>query len=123
MLALTGRARASGSESHRSVAEVAEQALEPATAYQVRELLALENATTLAEVSTWAHDVRPQRLETAWYHFVDIPIRPPAGTPAAYVKPNAITRLATASSRRSNALRLCWPTRAHRHASAWGRSR
>jgi hypothetical protein len=50
----------------------------------VRELLALENATTLAEVSAWADEIRPQRRETGRWHYVDIPIHPPAGTPAAY---------------------------------------
>jgi Asp-tRNA(Asn)/Glu-tRNA(Gln) amidotransferase A subunit family amidase len=49
-------AHAWGSEDHRIVAGVAEQYLEPATAHQVRELLAIENATTLAQVSTWADD-------------------------------------------------------------------
>jgi hypothetical protein len=84
VLAPTERASAWGSEGHRIVAEIAEQYLEPATARQVRELLAIENAATLAQVSTWADDIRPQRRETVPWHFVDIPIHPPAGTPAAY---------------------------------------
>jgi hypothetical protein len=84
LLALTGPALAWGSEGHRVVAEIAEQYLEPATARQVRGLLAIENATTLAQVATWADDIRAQRRETARWHFVDIPIHPPAGTPAAY---------------------------------------
>jgi hypothetical protein len=50
----------------------------------MRELLAIENTTTLAQVATWADDIRAQRRETARWHFVDIPIHPPAGTPAAY---------------------------------------
>jgi hypothetical protein len=73
-----------GSEGHRIVAEIAEQYLEPATARQVRELLAIENATTLAQVSTWADDIRPQHRETARWHYVNIPIHPPSGTPTAY---------------------------------------
>jgi hypothetical protein len=84
VLGLTGPALAWGSEGHRIVAEIAEQYLEPATARQVRELLAIENATTLAQVSTWADEIRPQRRETAPWHFVDIPIHTPPGTPAAY---------------------------------------
>src|ERR1700731_4481412 len=84
VLGLPARALAWGSEGHRIVAEIAEQYLEPATARQVRELLAIENATTLAQVSTWADEIRPQRRETARWHFVDIPIHPPPGTPAAY---------------------------------------
>ncbi len=63
-----------GAEGHRIVAEIAEQYLEPATARQVRDLLALDNATTLAEVANWADQIRPLRRDTAPWHFVDIPI-------------------------------------------------
>src|SRR5690242_4567980 len=63
-----------GSEGHRIVAEIAEQHLEPTTAKQVRDLLALENSTTLADVANWADKIRHQRSETASWHFVDIPI-------------------------------------------------
>jgi hypothetical protein len=66
---LTGRALAWGYEGHRIVAEIAEQYLEPVTARHVRELLA---------------QIRPQRRATGPWHYVDIPIHPPAGTPAAY---------------------------------------
>src|SRR6202045_5485533 len=84
VLGMTGPALAWGSGGHRIAAEIAEQYLEPAAARQVRELLAIENATTLAQVSTWADEIRPQRRETAPWHFVDIPIHPSPGTPAAY---------------------------------------
>ena len=73
-----------GIEAHRVVAEIAEQYLEVTTAKQVRELLSLENVTTLADISFWADQIRMQRGETARWHFVDIPIRPEPGTPAAY---------------------------------------
>jgi hypothetical protein len=73
-LASVGQAFAWGSEGHRIVAEIAEQYLEPATAKQVRELLAIENETTLADVSNWADQIRGQRRNTAPWHFVDIPI-------------------------------------------------
>ena len=49
-----------GYEGHRIIAEIAEQFLEPETAHRVRDLLAIENRTTLAEVSTWADEIRPQ---------------------------------------------------------------
>ena len=78
------QALAWGWEGHRIVAEIAEQYLKPETARQVRELLAMENATTLAEVSTWADDIRAQRRETGRWHYVDIPIHPPVGTPGGY---------------------------------------
>jgi hypothetical protein len=63
-----------GSEGHRIIAEIAEQYLTPDTARRVRELLAIENATTLADVANWADQIRGQRRETASWHFVDIPI-------------------------------------------------
>jgi hypothetical protein len=83
-LACPVHAFAWGSEGHRIVAEIAEQYLEPATARQVRDLLAVENATTLADVSTWADQIRLQRSDTAPWHYVNIPIHPKTGTSAAY---------------------------------------
>jgi len=63
-----------GNEGHRVVAEIADQYLEPGTREQVRGLLAIENAITLASVSTWADQVRPQRRSTGPWHYVDIQI-------------------------------------------------
>jgi hypothetical protein len=83
-IVLADHALAWGPEGHRIAAEIAEQYLEPAAGRQVRELLALENATTLAEVSGWADDIRARRPDTLRWHFVEIPIYPPAGTPTAY---------------------------------------
>jgi S1/P1 Nuclease len=65
LLLLPSHAPAWGSEGHHIIADIAEQYLEPATAQQVHELLALENATTLVAVSMWADDIRAQRPETA----------------------------------------------------------
>lgn len=63
-----------GYDGHRIIAEIAEQFLEPQTVQRVRELLALENVATLADVSTWADEIRTQRPETAPWHYVNIPI-------------------------------------------------
>jgi hypothetical protein len=76
-LATTTQVLAWGSEGHRIVAEIAEQYLEPATAQQVHHLLAIDNATTLADVANWADQIRTQRRDTAPWHFVDIPINAP----------------------------------------------
>ncbi len=84
LMNMAGQAFAWDDEGHRVAAEIAEHYLEPATARQVRELLAIENATTLADVSTWADQIRPQRAYTAPWHFVGIPVHPPSGTPMAY---------------------------------------
>lgn len=75
---IPSRAFAWGSEGHRIVSVVAEQHLEPNTVKQIRDLLAIENSTTLADVANWADQIRPQRRETASWHFVDIPISAPA---------------------------------------------
>jgi hypothetical protein len=73
-----------GYEAHRVIAEIAEQFLAPQTAHQVRELLAIENVTTLADVSTWADEIRLQHPETGPWHYVNIPITLPTGEPAEY---------------------------------------
>ena len=83
MAALPAVGLAWGVEGHHIAADIAEQYLEPETARQVHELLELENATTLAEVSTWADDIRRQRPGTAPWHYVNIPIHPQNG-PSGY---------------------------------------
>ena len=73
-----------GYTAHRVIAEIAEQFLEPQTVRKVRELLEVENVTTLAEVSTWADEIRPQHPETAPWHYVNIPIHPLEGGVAGF---------------------------------------
>jgi hypothetical protein len=84
LVASNVNAHAWGYEGHRIVAEIAEQFLEPQTAHHVRDLLAIENLTTLAEVSTWADEIRPQHPETRRWHFVNIPLHPNAGESSGY---------------------------------------
>jgi hypothetical protein len=83
-LLLPGNALAWGYTGHRIIAEIADQFLESGTGHQIHDLLATENATTLAEVSTWADQIRLQRPETAPWHYVSIPIHPPAGQADSY---------------------------------------
>jgi hypothetical protein len=78
------KALAWGYEGHRIIAEIAEQFLEPQTARQVRDLVTIENVTTLADVSTWADEIRLQRPETGPWHYVNIPVTLPTGEPAVY---------------------------------------
>ena len=78
------QALAWGYDAHRVIAEIAEQFLAPQTARQVHELLAIENVTTLADVSTWADEIRLPRPETGPWHYVNIPITLSSGEPAAY---------------------------------------
>jgi hypothetical protein len=78
------KAVAWGYEGHRIIAEIAEQFLELQTAHHVRDLLAIENLTTLAEVSTWADEIRPQHPETRRWYFVNIPLHPTAAESSGY---------------------------------------
>jgi len=71
---IPARAFAWGSEGHRIIGEIAEQHLQPETVRQIRDLLAIENETSLADVANWADQIRRQCRETASWHFVDIPI-------------------------------------------------
>ncbi len=83
MAALPTLGLAWGVEGHHIAADIAEQYLEPETTRQVHELLELENATILADVSTWADDIRRQRPSTGPWHYVNIPIHPQNG-PSGY---------------------------------------
>lgn len=64
LLALLGPApaRAWGKDGHRVVADLAEARLDPAARAEVARLLALEPATTLADVANWADEQREQGL-------------------------------------------------------------
>lgn len=83
-LVMCAKALAWDREGHRIIAEIAEQYLEPAAARQVRDLLAVENATTLAEVSNWADEIRssaPRRRPGASWTYLS---RPPDMTRRAF---------------------------------------
>lgn len=59
-----------GHEGHRLTALVAQNFLLPETQAAIRELLGNQS---IADVATWADDIRNSRSETAPWHFVDIP--------------------------------------------------
>lgn len=63
-----------GPEGHAIVADIAEAHLSAAAMSQVTQLLSQEGHAHLDEISSWADEVRPQRPETAPWHFVDIPL-------------------------------------------------
>ena len=102
----------------RVIAEIAEQFLEPETARQVRDLLAIENVTTLADVSTWADQIRLQRPETAPWHYVNIPVHAPEGDPAA-TTPLATVQTVLVLLRRLNSSNERWRTGKPHSASDW----
>lgn len=60
-----------GPEGHRVVAEIARLHLTSAARRNIQELLGNDD---LAAISNWADEIKSARLETAPWHFVDIPI-------------------------------------------------
>lgn len=62
-----------GNVAHRAIATLAEQQLAPETAKEVQRLLALEGATSLAEVIMWADQIRRQEIPGTPQHDVGIP--------------------------------------------------
>ena len=70
LLALSIPSLAWGPEGHRVIADVAEHHLTPAAKRQVLEFLGSDD---LASISTWADEIKNQRRETYFWHFVDIP--------------------------------------------------
>jgi S1/P1 Nuclease len=71
-LALLAQAHAWGPEGHSIVAEIAQRRLSPEAAAKVREILG-ENAS-LASIASWADDYRALHLDSAGWHFVNIPL-------------------------------------------------
>ena len=60
-----------GAEGHRIIARVAESRLSKPALAEIRRLLA---GQTIADVATWADQVRSERPATAPWHYVNIPI-------------------------------------------------
>lgn len=59
-----------GVTGHRTIGEIAERHLTPQAKAGVKELLGHQS---LAEVSTWADEIRPDHPETAPLHFINVP--------------------------------------------------
>lgn len=76
LLACSGFAHAWNAHGHRLVADLAEPQLEPAARAEVQRLLALEGATSMAQVASWADEVRgtgePIGKRSARWHFVNM---------------------------------------------------
>lgn len=68
-----GPAGAWGNVAHRAIAALAEQQLTPEAAKEVQRLLALEGATSLAEIIMWADQIRRQEIPGTPQHDVGIP--------------------------------------------------
>lgn len=59
---------------HRAVAEIAETRLTPEAREEVRWLLATEGYKSLADVATWADDVRSLKVPRQPWHMVELPL-------------------------------------------------
>ena len=64
-----------GPDGHRIVALIATARLTPEAAAKVKQLL---GSQTLADVASWADDIRNDRPQTAAWHYVDIPTSQPS---------------------------------------------
>ncbi len=71
---LPAQAFAWGVEGHAVVANIAEAHLTATAKAKVTQLLGTIGMTHLADVASWADQVRSSRPETAPWHFVDIPV-------------------------------------------------
>jgi len=56
---------------HRVAASIAEDLLTPEARHEVTNLL--DPGTTLADISTWADEIRASRPNTGHWHYVNIP--------------------------------------------------
>ena len=74
---LPAPAHAWGREGHAVIATIAQAHLSPTANNQASLLLENEGLTQLADVASWADDVRRSRPETAPWHYVDIPLDAP----------------------------------------------
>lgn len=76
LLACTGAAQAWNGYGHRLVARLAEPHLDPQPRAEVQRLLALEGATAMADVASWADDLRATDSTlgkaSARWHFVNM---------------------------------------------------
>lgn len=117
LLCFTPRALAWGREGHQIVAELAQRELSPAASEEVQRLLALEHASSLADIAAWAEDLREAdpsfAKKTARWHFINFPrgdcsYSPPRDCPDGQCVVAAINRqfLLLADTRRPDAERL-----------------
>ena len=75
-----------GEFGHSAVAEIAQRRLDPAAASAVAALLM---GGSLASVSSWADDWRPDHRETSNWHFVDMPVADSTYDPKTECAPNS----------------------------------
>lgn len=69
--------RAWGPEGHRLVAEIAWKHATAGARAEITKLL--PEGETVVSIAPWADEVRPQRRETAPWHYINIPVEAPRG--------------------------------------------
>jgi hypothetical protein len=72
MLLVASNALGWGREGHRVVSTIAERHLNATAREHVQQILGPK--VSLAEISTWADEIRPSRPATAPLHYIDIPL-------------------------------------------------
>lgn len=75
-----------GAEGHRLIAEIAALHLTPAARGQIARLL--PEGETIVSLAPWADEIRPQRRESAPWHYINIPIDAPRGQWQPYCPDN-----------------------------------
>ncbi|GIU76979.1 MAG: endonuclease [Bryobacteraceae bacterium] len=66
-----------GPEGHRLIAEIAWKHATPTARAGIAQLL--PEGETLISIAPWADEIRPQRRETAPWHYINIPVEAPQG--------------------------------------------
>src|SRR5262249_20340476 len=96
LLAVVGPAWPWGCEGHQTVALLAKKHLQPAALKKVDDLLGTkpidpklprfcgQTSDVMADVATWADDIRGKRPETAGWHFADIPLSASDNDPSKF---------------------------------------
>ena len=67
-------AHAWGGDGHRIVCQIAWDELRTATRRQVQGLLDIQTREQFSDLCNWADEYRPSHLNTAPWHFVNVPI-------------------------------------------------
>jgi hypothetical protein len=91
------RVQAWGRDGHQIIAAIAESRLTTITLLRVQSIL--RTTEPIASVSVWSDEVRPQRRQTAPWHYVDFPIHTDEYDPARCPNGDCVTMIIERLSR------------------------
>lgn len=104
-IASAGNAFAWGGDGHSVIGEIASRRLTPEARAEVERLLG--PGASLASVTNWADDVRPERTATTNWHFINIPAKEDRYDPAIWCKPSPTGDCIVAALERQRAILSC----------------